>query len=394
MLPFLGIGWQITTISGWGVFGLNLARELMRRGEPEPLMLYQPGTIEVDSVEDTQMLDHMVARFTEVNDMRTAMPEGQKMTLKGALVLHSLGNRFVFANLAEDIRGRINAGMIFFEDTQIDDLAKRRATYFGRILAGSTWNAEILRAAGIEDVRVALQGVDLTRFKPRETTNLYTDRFVVFSGGKMEFRKGQDIVLAAFKIFHEAHPDTLLVTAWQSPWPQTAQTITVGGIIDNAPKIRESGGLAVAEWAVENGLPEGRVIDLGEVPNHAMARVFAEVNVAVFPNRCEGGTNLVAMEAMASGVPVILSDNTGHLDLTKSGAAHILADQSPITYITDAGTEGWGDSKVEEVVAALEKAYTDSADAKRRSALGTMFMKDWSWQQQVAKLLAEIEDLE
>lgn len=394
MLPFLGIGWQISTISGWGVFGLNLSRELMRRGEPEPLMLYPPASIDVDSTEDAEMLDHMIARFEEIDEMRTAMAEGQKMTLKGALVLHSLGNHFVFANLAEDIRGRINAGMIFFENTRIDDLAKRRASYFGRILAGSTWNAEVLRAAGIDDVRVALQGVDLSRFKPRPKTGAYDGRFVVFSGGKLEYRKGQDIALCAFKVFHEKHLDSVMLTAWQNPWPQVANTITASGLVEGSPVIGDDGSMAIEDWCLANGLPAGSVVDLGEMANHRVAEVLADVDVGIFPNRCEGGTNLVAMEAMAAGIPVILSDNTGHKDLIRSNAAHVLTEQRPIVGGGEIGTEGWGESSVDQAAAALEKAYTDSGDARRRSGMGIVFMRDWSWQRQVMRLLGEIEDLE
>ena len=60
-----------------------------------------------------------------------------------------------------------------------------------------------------------------------------------------------------------------------------------------------------------------QVLDLGRVPNAGMPRILRECDVAVFPNRAEGGTNLVAMKCMACGVPTILSANTGHLDLIR-----------------------------------------------------------------------------
>jgi glycosyltransferase involved in cell wall biosynthesis len=41
----------------------------------------------------------------------------------------------------------------------------------------------------------------------------------------------------------------------------------------------------------------------------------SRADVAVFPNRCEGGMNLVAMEAIATGVSVILANGTGQADL-------------------------------------------------------------------------------
>jgi hypothetical protein len=39
---------------------------------------------------------------------------------------------------------------------------------------------------------------------------------VVFSGGKLEHRKGQDLVIRAFVRFVQRHPDAVLVTAWGS----------------------------------------------------------------------------------------------------------------------------------------------------------------------------------
>jgi hypothetical protein len=46
-----------------------------------------------------------------------------------------------------------------------------------------------------------------------------------------------------------------------------------------------------------------------------IAALLQRANVALFCNRAEGGTNLVAMETLAAGVPVVISSNTGHLDI-------------------------------------------------------------------------------
>ena len=48
-----------------------------------------------------------------------------------------------------------------------------------------------------------------------------------------------------------------------------------------------------------------------------MASLLKQADLAVFPNRCEGGTNLVAMEAISCGIPTVLSTNSGHLDLMR-----------------------------------------------------------------------------
>ena len=109
------------------------------------------------------------------------------------------------------------------------------------------------------------------------------------------------------------------------------------------------------------------------------------------PSRCEGGTNLVAMECMASGVPVILSRNTGHLDLIREGACYSLDFQIPMGAVTGrAQWEGWGESAIDEMVAKLESIYTDRAEAARRGAAAADFMQGWGWPAQVDRLLTAI----
>jgi hypothetical protein len=35
----LGLAWQLSGVTGWGLYGLQLCLELLRRGETEPLLL-------------------------------------------------------------------------------------------------------------------------------------------------------------------------------------------------------------------------------------------------------------------------------------------------------------------------------------------------------------------
>ena len=392
MLPWLGIGWPLTTMSGWGVFGLNLALELLSRGAPQPLMLHPFGPLDVGSDIHRQVLDTLKPMQERI---QASMAEAgdRVVNLKEATVLHSLGNQFVHSNLVEAVRGRHTVGVIFFEDTHIGDLARRRASQFERIICGSSWNRDILTARGFDNVRLVLQGIDPMLFRPGPRLGLYGDRFVIFSGGKLEFRKGQDIVLAAFKIFHARHPDSLLVTAWQNTWTSIVPNIVLGGHVDKPPEIIGQ-NLDIAKWATDFGLPQGSVIDLGLVTNYAMPNVLREAHCAALTSRSEGGTNLVAMEAMACGLPCVLSANTGHLDIIDGEMCFPLRDQRPVRDDSEIGTEGWGESSVEELVETLERIYTDRAEAARRSSNAAAFMRKLTWRDQAAKLLHAIDDLD
>ncbi|MDQ2101734.1 glycosyltransferase [Azospirillum isscasi] len=136
----------------------------------------------------------------------------------------------------------------------------------------------------------------------------------------------------------------------------------------------ENGKLRIVEWAMANGLPPEGFVDMGFLERHRIPAVLAECHAAIFPNRCEGATNLVAMEAMACGVPVILSANTGHLDLIQDGNCLPLRRQSAVADPTGRRRH-WGESSVEEAVELLETLYTDRAAARSRAEAAQAFLR-------------------
>jgi len=307
--------WQISAYFGWGVYGLNLALELAR----DPTIHARstgpidPRKVGVDALR-AQVLGPTLAR------------SNQGPPAADAAWLHSLGSDF-----QPERPPPARIGVIFFE-APLSKAGIERARAYDFIVTGSSWNEQVLRAAGFTNTRTILQGVDRSLFFPAPKRNLFPGRFLIFSGGKAEPRKGQDIVVAAFRIFARRHPEAMLVTAWHSPWPQLARGMDID----------------LSAFA-------GRVIDVGPLPNGLMAPIYRECNVALFTNRAEGGTNLVAMECLACGVPTILSDNTGHRDLLSMGLGHRLA-QKPSPLFPE-----WGESDVEEVVEALERAFRNRA---------------------------------
>jgi glycosyltransferase involved in cell wall biosynthesis len=370
---------------GWGVYGLNLLRHWPHvAGTPA----YCIGQIQLDSLAGTDPLtlraladgllqsDHL--RHNLVSQLEPRSP------LDG-IVLHSLGNGLLGSKRVKDggYAGQVTAGAIFFEDSRLPDAAEISKDY-AVILAGSSWCEEVLRANGVANVATVIQGIDPSLFHPAPRADVLQGRFAIFSGGKIEHRKAQDLVLLAFRAFAQRHPEAVLVTAWHSPWPITALTVNGNSALQPIA-LREDGQCGIAEWIAANGVPAHQFIDVGAIPNHQMARVLREMDVALFPNRCEGGTNLVAMECMACGVPTILSDNTGHKDLTASGGAFALTRQGAVI-AGDKGTDGWGESDIDEIVETLEQVWQNREEAKQRAAIGAAAMAGWNWRAQIGKL--------
>ncbi|MSO99324.1 MAG: glycosyltransferase [Rhodospirillaceae bacterium] len=383
----LGIGWQVGVQSGWGVYGVNLALELAKRGiAPEIFFTAANVTLRQDQAP-------VLGPHLERQRANSGL-----LTTDGILnldypFLHALSDKLGLPGTLARVHGKPDIGVVFFESATIPHENIAHAKRFAVIIAGSSWNAEVMRAHGLTNVRNCPQGVDLEVFAPGPRQKIFGDRFVVFAGGKLEYRKGQDLTVAAFKRFHAKHPDALLVSAWHSPWPQLAQTLSNSIHLEHGPAIGANGQIDIAGWFRANGIADDGVVDLGAFPNLETPYILREVDVALLPSRCEGGTNLVAMECMACGVPVILSRNTGHLDLIQADNCYPLDLQIPIGAVTgQKDREGWGESSIEEIVVRLEEAYTNRAELAKRGAAAAKFMTGWGWSAQVGHFVAAISE--
>ena len=366
------ISWPVGLSSGWGTYGMHLALALARSARAEPVLTAAPVLEGA-----TPLAAREIAGIARTVRQRA---RGAQVRLEG------LGNGFVAGMPAPDDAVGTRAGIIFFEDTRVDAAALERAARYDVMIAGSSWNAALLQAWGVPNVKLVLQGVDPALFHPAPASGVLGDRFLVFSGGKLEHRKGQDIVVEAFRRFSARHPEAVLVTAWHNHWPATMAGIERSGYVRGMPTVRD-GRCEIAPWLAANGIPAHAVIDLGVLPHAAIAQVLHDMDAAVFPNRCEGGTNLVAMEAMACGVPTILSANTGHLNLIGDATCFPLEHQGEVSAAPGGGTMGWGESDPEEIDALLEQVFADGAEARRRGDAGAHLLAQLPWALQAEALL-------
>lgn len=373
------IHWGLSSFTGFGIYGLNLALAWANDPDLAPIcsMPFPDGEVRLDPPR-ARLLEPIVTASHELTEQLKGAA-GRTAVLDGPM-LAALGNDFgMGAVYGERVVGKPTIGVPFFETARLAPEALERARLFPRHVVGSSWNRDVLEAHGLPRPDLVLQGIDPTLFHPAPRTGVLGDRFVVFSGGKLERRKGQDIALAAFRAFAQSHPDAFMAAAWASHWPDLARTVDVSGLC--APvAFRPDGRVDAAAWAAASGVPAGQFMDLGAAPNNRLPAVLREVDVALFTNRCEGGTNLVAMECMACGVPTVLSANTGHRDLIEGDNCFPLLTQAPVAGQEGfEGLEGWGESSVDEAVAALERAYRDRDSARRVGQAGAATLSRLTW---------------
>lgn len=351
--------WGVSDRYGWGIFGYNLLLWGLQsdRYRPVPVKWAPEFMCPVDPI--------------AANVFYHAEAERPTMDVKNDILLMCSGNSGPY-NLPIDDIGKV--AVTFFE---VQPLPIPTLSYLSRlpaVIAGSTWCARYLEEAGIRS-QCVIQGVDTDLFRP-QSKRLGAKRFVVFSGGKLELRKGQDLVVKAFAQFAHKHPEALLVTCWRTPWDQDPATWKTVPMSVNASGICEKlvwaddAAVSIRRWLESNGIGRDQYLCFDMVSNRLMPELLREVDVALFPNRCEGGTNLVAMEAMSSGIPCILSSNTGHLDIIRQDNCLPLTLQRPMSYSCDylglglGSHRGWGESNVDEILEALETVYAGRGPSK------------------------------
>lgn len=283
---------------GWGICGLELTKALNRvTGNQGAVQLF-----------NTESRGGPLGEFVPLAwDTRYPYTVGETM-------LHAITGPTMFPINQLVWSRKRNIGLCFIEDP---DLAEHYIpvanNHFDHIITGSNWCTEELRKRGFPSVSTAIQGVDTSVFHPNlESTP--TDRFMIGSFGKFEYRKGQDIVIAAFKLLIDKHPDMHLVCGWGNLWPETMDSMEQSDLIKYC-KVSGDWKTRCKAVLLLNGISSSRYTLLDMVPHDQMAAAYRGVHLGLAVSRCEAGTNLPAMEMMACGVPVIGNSETGQRDI-------------------------------------------------------------------------------
>lgn len=296
------------------------------------------------------------------------------------VTLHSMNNPD-FEPSFPNMWNKANVGYCFFEnDIEAYRHLKNASEKWDFIVAGSSWCEHHLRLWGIQRTATILQGIDPADFyhvPPRCDDG----RFIVFSGGKFELRKSQDITIAAMKVFMGRHRDVWLSCAWHNQWPFSVATMSGSPFIQFAMEERPCEEIFLTTLE-RNGIDLSRVMLHPMTPNSAMRAIYQESDIGLFPNRCEGGNNMVMSEYMACGRTVIASDKTGHGDVVSPDNAFAL-NAYAISMIERNGQPSalWFEPSVDEVIEQLEYAYQHRDVIAQKAAQAARDLKKLDWKQ-------------
>ncbi|MGH3871941.1 MAG: MSMEG_0565 family glycosyltransferase [Pseudonocardiaceae bacterium] len=224
---------------------------------------------------------------------------------------------------------------------------------YAQVCVSAAVAAELLDGWGIT-ATVIPNGVDAARFSdaagpagagPRQAWRSRLGRYVLAVGG-IEPRKGSLELLDAYALVHKHIPDVQLVIAG-------------GETLFDYRDYRIRWNQRIAALGVEP-------VVLGPVAHDDLPALVAAAGVFAFPSVKEG-FGLAAMEALAAGVPLVVSDLPVLREIF-SGAARFAADPVELaTHLMAALTEH--DPVTRKIGQELADRYTWSAAAQRHLKL-------------------------
>ena len=247
---------------GWGVCGKYITKELSFITDVKLITSSDPRNVG-DELDYRFIIDKLIGK-EEFKSIR----EG--ITKEIAFPILKAMNNTNFLSIEPQLQGSKNVGYTFFEDNIIaPELIENAKKNFDVIVTGSYWCEEILREYGLENVSAIIQGVDPVIFNTVNSEKEYfKDKFVIFSGGKLELRKGQDIVIRAFKVLHDRHDDVILVNSWFNQWLFSMETIKGSKYINFEINTNDYMQL-ISRNLVNNGIDISRVITSGSPSSSA-----------------------------------------------------------------------------------------------------------------------------
>jgi glycosyltransferase involved in cell wall biosynthesis len=210
-----------------------------------------------------------------------------------------------------------------------------------------------------EKITVLYNGVDMERFKPltgvkdaiRKKLGIPKNAVVVITVRRLVYKNGVDTLIGSAQIAIKKNPRLVFLVVGEGPdFAQVKARIEQSGIGNN---------LRLAGFVSDDDLP----------------LYYNAADFFVLPSKSGEGLPLVALEAMACGLPVVAT-NVG-------GISEIMAD--------DYGKVVPPDNPLALAEAVIDLSHKDISAVK--NALRTLIKQKYSWDSNVEKLLGIYEEL-
>jgi FkbM family methyltransferase len=239
---------------------------------------------------------------------------------------------------------------VFWEESLLpaDTVAVLNASFRG-VLAPSFFVARALQDSGVSlPIHVVGFAPDLADFEALPgppATSSGTTHFLHVSSAFA--RKGIDVLLAAYaQAFRATDPVRLVIKTFPNPHNDVQAHID-------------------ALRRTDPGHPAIDLID-ADIERPAMLRLYAQADAIVLPTRGEG-FNIPAAEAMAAGIPLVVTGHGGHMDFCADAARLVKFRLAPSRSHLATSMSLWAEPDIADLAAALGEIHRDRPAALARA---------------------------
>lgn len=344
-----------------------------------------PVALRAKAALDPGFRDHLPAAMRDVLDRQRARPFGSPYVI----VQHYVADGFVPVPQAAYVVGRT-----MFETDSLPPRWVARCNEMDELWVPSEFNRETFRRAGVRvPMHLVPGGIDSDLYRPDVKPLVVQGlRGTVFlSVFEWRVRKGWDVLLRAWAEAFSASDDVTLLLRTHAK--------RIHATDDPTRAINERIDAFLRESCGRNRADVAPIVILGDdLPADAMPSLYTTANAVVAPTRGEGWGRPF-MEAMASGVPVIATRWSAHLEFMNDDNSFLIdseglvdaADPDAIVY----DGQRWARPSVSDLVAKLRLVH---GEPDRRRAMGVCARRDmvelWPWSRAAEAMAERLKEIQ
>jgi glycosyltransferase involved in cell wall biosynthesis len=297
-------------------------------------------------------------------------------SVKSSDLIHVHGHPYLSSLIAAKIAKKYSKPLVLTQHNTFieynnfwDEIEKLNDLAIGRevlkeaekiiVVSNATKNYVLSLGADSEKIRVLHNGVDVNRFRPltgvkdemRKKLGISKDSSVVLTVRRLVYKNGIDTLIESAKVAVKKNPRLFFLVVGKGP---------------DFGKVKEK--------IEELGIQENFRLT-GFVSDEALPFYYNVADFFVLPSKSGEGLPLVALEAMACGVPVIATNVGGISEVMEEDYGKLVLPNSP-------------DSLAEAI---LEFSHSELSALKKD--LRAMIEQKYSWDRNVEKLVEIYEEL-
>jgi glycosyltransferase involved in cell wall biosynthesis len=297
-------------------------------------------------------------------------------SVKSSDLIHVHGHPYLSSLIAAKIAKRYSKPLVLTQHNTFieynnfwDEIEKLNDLAIGRevlkeaekiiVVSNATKNYVLRLGADSEKIRVLHNGVDVNRFRPltgvkdemRKKLGISKDSSVVLTVRRLVYKNGIDTLIESAKIAVKKNPRLFFLVVGKGP---------------DFEKVKEK--------IEELGIQENFRLT-GFISDEALPFYYNVADFFVLPSKSGEGLPLVALEAMACGLPVIATNVGGISEVMEEGYGKLVPPNSP-------------DSFAEAI---LEFSHSELSTLK--NDLRAIIEQKYSWDRNVEKLVEIYEEL-